>query len=294
MRDTEDAWDIDTLAGIDKCIVDLDRDGIRARWDFGRRMLLARDGKGRLPNGYLVELSKRTGRSTRELKYRAQFAAKFPTEELGNVLPNFEAAGVTTWHDLIACKFTIPHDQPADESADTTDESEIPPDDVVDDVPARRAFQDWLKFVKKPHEGMYATDRISGYSSETKDQMKAGLISLLYRIEGISPNKRGSTIFLLNGGRAVNVGTEFESRVQAEVQERLPLEYNRLDNMRKECRQILDARLGVFTRSEYDLIRSCLHPDSRSSASDDKLAIAFQVFNDADIMLMSEKECPTT
>lgn len=33
-----------------------EQNGIRARWEFGREMLSARDGKGRLPNGFLAAL----------------------------------------------------------------------------------------------------------------------------------------------------------------------------------------------------------------------------------------------
>jgi hypothetical protein len=51
---------------------------------------------------------------------------------------------------------------------------------------------------------------------------------------------------------------------------------------------------GIFTRAEYDLIRSCLHPDSRASASDRKLANAFRSFNEAAILLLNAMDRPTT
>jgi len=52
--------------------------------------LSARDGKGRLPNGYLADLTARTGKSRRELGYRVQFAETYPTEtELANALASY-------------------------------------------------------------------------------------------------------------------------------------------------------------------------------------------------------------
>ncbi|WP_407687229.1 hypothetical protein [Mycobacterium sp. HUMS_1102779] len=83
---------------------------------------------------------------------------------------------------------------------------------------------------------------------------------------------------------------EFEQRVKAEVKKRV-------DQYRAECdanvaahkakldadfaahRAKLTAAKGLITPDEYNVIRSCLHPDSRASASDRKLARAFRVFN---------------
>jgi hypothetical protein len=47
---------------------------------------------------------------------------------------------------------------------------------------------------------------------------------------------------------------------------------------------------GLITPNEYALIRSCLHPDSRASVSDEKLASAFRVFNDSRIKTLLVKE----
>lgn len=81
--------DIESLILIDKQIDENESTALRARWEFGREMLAARDGAGRLPNGYLTELTQRTGKSRAELKYRAQFAAKYPSDaELVKALAN--------------------------------------------------------------------------------------------------------------------------------------------------------------------------------------------------------------
>jgi ParB-like chromosome segregation protein Spo0J len=87
---------------------------------------------------------------------------------------------------------------------------------------------------------------------------------------------------------------ELEPRVQAEVQERLEVEIKFMKRMQTESRRVLDSRKGIITRDDYDLIRSCLHPDSRESATNEKLAKAFRIFNEAEILFLNEKNHPTT
>lgn len=75
------------LVRLEERVVAAEGDGLRARWEFGHELLRARDGKGRLPNGYLTRVAEETGASRRELSYRIQFAEKCPTEdELRNAL----------------------------------------------------------------------------------------------------------------------------------------------------------------------------------------------------------------
>lgn len=68
------------LVHLDALIDSHEGDALRDRWEFGQQMLAARDGAGRLPNGYLSALVERTRKSRAELKFRAQFAATFPTD----------------------------------------------------------------------------------------------------------------------------------------------------------------------------------------------------------------------
>ena len=76
------------LVHIDQEIDRSESTALRARWEFGRVMLAKRKG-AKLPDGYLAELVERTGKSRRELAYRAQFAESYPTEEsLCNALHN--------------------------------------------------------------------------------------------------------------------------------------------------------------------------------------------------------------
>lgn len=88
--------DIESLVLLDKRIDENESDALRARWEFGREMLAARDGAGRLPNGYLTELVERTGKSRSELSYRAQFAAVYSTvDELSTAVDSY-----SSWTDL--------------------------------------------------------------------------------------------------------------------------------------------------------------------------------------------------
>lgn len=88
---------IQRLIHIEERISGAEDQGLRARWEFGHELLAARDGKGRLPNGYMREVSERTGKSRSELSYRAQFAEVFPTEsELSNALDSY-----TSWRELV-------------------------------------------------------------------------------------------------------------------------------------------------------------------------------------------------
>lgn len=88
--------DIETLVLIDKQIDENESCALRARWEFGREMLAARDGAGRLPNGYLTQLSERTGKSRTELSRRAIFATRYPSEsELLHAVEQFPS-----WHEV--------------------------------------------------------------------------------------------------------------------------------------------------------------------------------------------------
>lgn len=91
---------IQRLVHMDQAIDKNEADALRIRWEFGLVMLAERlkNGGKNLPNGYLTELSERTGKSRSELKYRAQFAATYPSEsELANAL-----ASCQSWRDVVA------------------------------------------------------------------------------------------------------------------------------------------------------------------------------------------------
>jgi hypothetical protein len=55
---------------------------------------------------------------------------------------------------------------------------------------------------------------------------------------------------------------------------------------------VLTRRTGAMTRAEYNSILSCLHPDSRKSVSDRKLADTFTLFNRFRYVLCNNDEMP--
>lgn len=69
----------------------------------------------------------------------------------------------------------------------------------------------------------------------------------------------------------------------------LPVHQQKID----EARKIYDGRKGVMNAATFDAIRRCLHPDSRNSLSDKKLAEAFDLFNSLEKRLLNEKDSPT-
>jgi N6-adenosine-specific RNA methylase IME4 len=88
---------IERLVHLDQRIDANESDALRARWEFGQQMLLAREGKERLPNGYLAMLRERTGKSHTELNWRSQFAEAYPSEgELSSALESF-----TSWTEVV-------------------------------------------------------------------------------------------------------------------------------------------------------------------------------------------------
>jgi hypothetical protein len=55
---------------------------------------------------------------------------------------------------------------------------------------------------------------------------------------------------------------------------------------------VIAARRGIMTGAVYKLILSCLHPDSRKSVSERKLAEAFRAFKGMQVTLVKEAEIP--
>jgi hypothetical protein len=66
------------------------------------------------------------------------------------------------------------------------------------------------------------------------------------------------------------------------------------DDERRRYREGIEVyrAKGLITPDDYNTIRACLHPDSRASASDAKLAKAFRLFNDSRMKILLVKEAP--
>jgi hypothetical protein len=82
---------------------------------------------------------------------------------------------------------------------------------------------------------------------------------------------------------------EVKQRVEAEVKvhidEWLPRMKERIDH----AEAIINRHKGLIPRATYRQILSCLHPDSRNSTSDEKLARAFNAFEQLERVLVKEE-----
>jgi hypothetical protein len=88
---------------------------------------------------------------------------------------------------------------------------------------------------------------------------------------------------------------EFEQRVLADIKRRI--DEIVLPSYREEAEMhdlIIKRRKGVFPKETYRLILSMLHPDSFKSASEERRNEAFNAFKGAEILLLDEKQRPTT
>lgn len=83
---------------------------------------------------------------------------------------------------------------------------------------------------------------------------------------------------------------EFEPAVQAEVQARIGVSFKNAQRMQADAKRVLEARKGVMTRADFNLILACLHPDN--SASTEKRGRAFDLFRRSEIVLLDEQENP--
>ena len=83
---------------------------------------------------------------------------------------------------------------------------------------------------------------------------------------------------------------EFEPVVQAEVQKRIGDSFKDAQRMQTDAKRVLEARKGIMTKADYNLVLACLHPDN--SASTDKRDRAFDLFRRAEIVLLDEKQSP--
>lgn len=85
---------------------------------------------------------------------------------------------------------------------------------------------------------------------------------------------------------------EFEGRVQAECKKRaeelsLPGYFKRMD----EIKQMLSwPRNSVMTKSDYNTILRCLHPDGLNSRTEQQLAEAFRIFTHYKLKMVADDD----
>lgn len=263
---------------------DLQRESLRDRWEFGKLMLAKRVGK-QLPKRYLEELGLATGKGRSELQYRMQFAERYPTEDEVSMAMDT----LRSWRQV---KLSLPKPRPdviVDERAMPRSDPWRHPkhDDVVELSGQGKTRPQIAEEVGISEESVRRS--LEREYIEQKAREEATVVDWA-TVTGKAKDREA----ILRRTIRRELEAEFEPRVQAEVRRRVAAVTDQAEQMHNAARRVLDTRDGVITRSEYDLIRSCLHPDSRLSATNEKLAKAFRVFNEAEILLLNEKDCPTT
>jgi hypothetical protein len=317
--------DIETLVCIDKRIDAIEVEGLRERWEFGRIMLAARNGKKRLPNGYLAALVKATGKSRTELGYRIQFAEKYP--ELSNALDSF-----TSWFEVtqnLADDAAMAKARELDAKyVASLENSDAALFRLVEPLREMRdrlgwkvlGFSSWdeyfhslglteeaaelLRIAISEHDGPKPSKR---HSAKREPQTPPSPTTEAQQVRAENRNDAAALIdwASLPGTAQQKLETakrqirkelqaEFESRVRAQVDAQLESARNSMRVMQEEAYKILQGRRGVFTRSEWSQILFVVHPDTGKDVSDEKRANAFRLLNEADILLLNEANRPTT
>lgn len=260
---------------IDKRIDGREDENLRDRWEFGKRLLAERAGK-QLLKGRLDEIATATGKSRTELKYRMLFAERYPTEnEVVNALTTLKS-----WHAFVNPKRErgqgkTPTPRPAPKRHDRHDEV------------AELAAQGLSRTKISERTGIperQVRHIVEREAVEREAEADATVIDF-----STVTGKMKEREALLRKSIRREIEAEFEQRVEAEVAPQRAM----MNESYATSRRIIDGRKGVLTRADYDLIRSCLHPDSRLSVSDDKLGKAFRIFNEVEILLLNESDLPT-
>jgi site-specific DNA-methyltransferase (adenine-specific) len=87
---------LDYYRELDAEVDTAENDGIRARWQFGRALLMERVGK-KLPIGRLAEVAEAIGKSQTEVRYRMVFAQRYGSEiEFVNAIDEYRS-----WYQIV-------------------------------------------------------------------------------------------------------------------------------------------------------------------------------------------------
>lgn len=278
--------------------LDCFRESIRDRWEFGKLMLAERKGK-QLPKGYLDALAGAISKSRAELGHRMQFAEVYPTDsEVCNALQTF-----TSWRQVVK---SLPKPPDATTKAKPTTAPTLHHKKAAEII----ALANQGRTRQQIAEELGVTDRVVRRELELDSFAEAAAAEATPVIWDTIPGTQREKLDRVKASIRKELEKEFRTRLLAELdQYRAKLDsdfaahkaaydaenqrFNAVrDDERRRYREVIEINRakGLITPSEYDLIRSCLHPDSRLSASDEKLAAAFRVFNESRIRTLLVKE----
>jgi BMFP domain-containing protein YqiC len=271
---------------------ELQRESLRDRWEFGHLMLAKRKGK-QLPKGMLDKLVEETGKSKTELWFRAQFAERYPTED--EVLTAIRTFG--SWTQIKKNLPKPPSDKPP---APPSEPPQRPKKhDRYDEVVALR---DEGLTIREIHEKTGMGRQVEHILNDEKIARASEAEARPIAWETIPGNQREK----MEKAKAV-IRKQLEKELHAQMlaaldqykadyKAQFDAQREILNKMRDEERQRYQLGIeaqrakGLITLDDYNVIRSCLHPDSRVSVTDEKLAAAFRVFNDPRIKMLLVKE----
>lgn len=273
------------------------RESIRDRWEFGKLMLAERKGK-QLPNGILDQLAEATGKSRAELKFRAQFAERYPTEDE-------VARAIATFKSWTQVKKSLRKQSSRAKAKPATAPSlhSKRADEII-------ALADEGKTRQQIADELGVTERVVRRELELESFAEAAVAEATPIDFNTIPGNQREKLEKAKSTIRKQLEREFRTRLLAEVdQHRAKLdqdfaEYKAkidVENQREMVLRLEERRRyqegievyrakGLITPDEYNVIRSCLHPDSRKSVTDEKLAAAFRLFNDSRIKTLLVKE----
>ncbi len=279
-------YDIEDHITISKCIdvaeehaADSIQESLWERWKHGRMMLEERGGKKKLPDGRMSELVKATGKSSPELNNRMLFAARYPSEEqFYNALEN-----CSSWRDVI--KSLPKPSRPKPESEPAAYKRHERYDEVV-------ALFDQGLSVKQIEKELGMGRQVRHILEREKLERHVKAESSPLDWDSIPANVKQKLEIAQRHIRQ-ELEVEVQARVITEIKRIFERTRNDYESLKAKTDRILDSHTGVFTKAEFGGIQACLHPDSRLSVSDEKLAEAFRLFRAAEDVLVGEKEQPT-
>ncbi len=264
------------------------REDIRDRWESGREMLRKRVGK-QLPKGELDKLAEAIGKGRSEVKYRMQFAEQYPAEDKVAIA----VATLDSWRQVkkSLSKPSGRQGNPArdaqiaelKEQGKTRDEIAaavgIAPRNVDNALRANRAADE-----ARAETEAETTDwsHLPGPQREKLEKAKA---SITKRMEKEFRTRLLAETDQYRAECDANV-VAYKAKLDASAK----AERAARDEERERYKLGIAAQRanGLITPSEYMTIIACLHPDN--SASTEKRAEAFRLFNDPKVKTLLVKE----